>query len=379
MDAFYPSVEVRDNPSLRGRPVIVGGGRERGVVSSASYEARSYGVHSAQPMATAMRLCPEGVFLPVRMERYKEVSRQIFTIFERFTPMVEPLSIDEAFLDVSGSLRLFGRADEIAKKIKEVVLEETGLTVSAGIAPSKFVSKIASDLEKPNGLTIVTPDQVQKFLDPLPVEKMWGVGNSTLKVFRQMGIATFRDLRSVSVKILEKKFGKNGIRMHILSSGIDEREVVTESGPKSIGNEETFAKDITDLEKGEKKLLHLANKIGCRLRRDCLSGRTIVLKVKYSNFVQISRSITLPEATDDGLEIFQNVCRLLESTELGRRPVRLLGIAVSKLDHDCHQDQLALFSDGTSRNKRRHLNKAVDSLIKKHGSKSIQPGTLLSD
>ncbi len=194
MDAFYPSVEVLDQPGLKGRAVIVGGGRKRGVVSSASYEARKYGVHSAQPMAEAMRLCPHGVFLPVRMSRYKEVSRKVFEIYQRFTPLLEPLSIDEAFLDVTGSLLLFGSAVEMAAKIKEAVQREVGLTASAGVAPSKFVAKIASDMEKPDGLTVVEPDGVRAFLSPLPVSKMWGVGKVTQAALKDLGVNTFGDL-----------------------------------------------------------------------------------------------------------------------------------------------------------------------------------------
>jgi len=202
MDAFYPAVEVLDNPKLKGKPVIVGGGRERGVVSSASYEARTFGVHSAQPMATAMRLCPNGVFLPGRMSRYKEVSKQVFEIFFRFTPLVEPLSIDEAFLDVTGSIRLFGEPVEIAKKVKQEVVNETGLTVSAGVAPSKFVAKIASDMDKPDGLTVVPSDQVREFLDPLPIKKMWGVGKVTQKALSRLNVRTFEDLSRVPVGVL---------------------------------------------------------------------------------------------------------------------------------------------------------------------------------
>ena len=249
MDAFYASVEQRDRPELKGKPVIVGGDpQSRGVVAACSYEARKFGVHSAQPMATAIRLCPDGIFLPVRMSRYKEVSEQVFEIFYRFTPLVEPLSIDEAFLDVTGSARLFGEPVEIAKKIKQMVLEETGLTVSAGVAPSKFVAKIASDIDKPDGLTVVPPDRVRDFLDPLPIKKMWGVGKVTQEALALLNIHTFRDLSQMPVKVLEKKFGKHGVKMHLLSMGIDEREVAPEHDAKSIGHEETFLEDIIDLD-----------------------------------------------------------------------------------------------------------------------------------
>jgi len=218
MDAFYPSVEVLDNPSLKGKPVIVGGSKERGVVSSASYEARKFGVHSAQPIAKAIRICSHGIFLPVRMSRYKEVSEKVFDIFRRFTPLVEPLSIDEAFLDVTGSTRLFGQSEDIAKKIKQMIFAETGLTISAGIAPSKFVAKIASDIDKPDGLTVVHPDSVRNFLDPLPVKKMWGVGKVSQQILSQLNIHTFKDLRQTPVKILEKKFGRQGAKIRIQNS-----------------------------------------------------------------------------------------------------------------------------------------------------------------
>ena len=212
MDAFYPAVEVLDNPELRGKPVIVGGSRERGVVSSASYEARRFGVHSAQPTATAARLCPNAIFLRGRMHRYREVSKQIFEIFLRFTPLVEPLSIDEAFLDVTGSERLLGDPVEIAKAVKATVRGEIGLTVSAGVAPSKFVAKIASDMDKPDGLTVVDPHKVRAFLDPLPMKKMWGVGKVTQQALARLNIHTFKDLRHFDPDFLGRKFGKNGLR-----------------------------------------------------------------------------------------------------------------------------------------------------------------------
>jgi DNA polymerase-4 len=224
MDAFYASVEVLDEPALQGRPVIVGGVTGRGVVSAASYEARKFGVHSAQPMATARRLCPGGVFLPVRMSRYRELSREILRLFQTFTPLVEPLSIDEAFLDVTGSLRIFGSAEEIARQIKGRVLTETGLTVSAGVAPNKFLAKIASDLEKPDGLTVVPPDRVQEFLDPLPIERLWGVGPATRKELGLLGVAAIGDLRRLPAALLEKRLGESGRRLAALSLGLDGRE-----------------------------------------------------------------------------------------------------------------------------------------------------------
>jgi DNA polymerase-4 len=379
MDAFYPSVEVLDNPALKGKPVIVGGSKERGVVSSASYEARKFGVHSAQPIAKAKRLCPHGIFLPVRMSRYQEVSEQVFEIFHRFTPLVEPISIDEAFLDVTGSIRLFGQPENIAKKIKQVILTETGLTISAGVAPSKFVAKIASDIDKPDGLTVVHPDGVRNFLDPLPVKKMWGVGKVSQGLLSRLNIHTFRDLRQTPVKILEKKFGKHGVKIHQLAMGIDERDVIPDHDVKSIGHEQTFLQDIISLDTVQKELLALGNKVARRMRHKGLKGKTITLKVKYFDFVQITRSATLPKFTDDGSEIYSVACRLLEKTEVTKKPIRLLGLSLSHLSFLVTGTQLSLFDQDQSSQKRNRLNIVLDSLCEKYGDESVLPGTLIKD
>lgn len=379
MDAFYPAVEVLDDPGLKGKPVIVGGSKKRGVVSSASYEARKYGVHSAQPMAHAMRLCPEAVVLPVRMSRYKEVSDHIFKIFERFTPLVEPLSIDEAFLDITGTERLFGSPVRLAARIKSTVKEETGLTVSAGVAPSKFVAKIASDMDKPDGLTVVEPDKVGEFLDPLPVTRMWGVGKKTRLSLARLHIKTFYDLRTTPVHLLEKHFGRYGVKMHALATGLDEREVETEHEMKSIGHEQTFPDDIVSIESAKKELLSLAMRVARRMRRAGVSGKTVSLKVKYSDFVQITRATTLPDHTDDGAEIYSVAVRLLHKTRVGQRPVRLLGISLSRLRVSELRDQLSLFHEKDGSQKRRELNRALDSLQARFGEKSIRPGRLLSE
>jgi DNA polymerase IV len=379
MDAFYPAVEVLDNPKLKGKPVIVGGSQERGVVSSASYEARKYGVHSAQPMARAIRLCPKGIFLPVRMSRYHEVSEKVFEIFRRFTPLVEPLSIDEAFLDVAGSTRLFGGPVDIARKIKKAVFQETGLTVSAGVAPSKFVAKIASDLEKPDGLTVVREDRVREFLDPLPVSRMWGVGKVTQEALEKLNIRTFRDLSRTPVEVLEGRFGKYGAKMHQLSMGIDERGVEPEHDAKSIGHEETFSGDITEVALARKELLALADKLARRMRQEWLKGRTITLKVKYSDFVLITRSATLPRPTDDASEIYSNACSLLNKTAVGKRPVRLLGISLSQFVNAEMEGQLCLFLEDEASKKKRELNTALDSIHEKFGDKAIRPGTLITE
>ena len=378
MDAFYPSVEILDRPELKGKPVIVGGGIERGVVSSASYEARKFGVHSAQPAVQARRLCPQGIFLPPRMRRYQEVSKQIFSIFRRITPLVEPLSIDEAFLDVSGSMKLFGTAEQIARAVKDQVLRETGLTVSAGVAPSKFVAKIASDLDKPDGLVVVLPSQVKSFLDPLPISRMWGAGKATQRALHSLNIRTFKDLRRFPVTVLERKLGKSGLKMHELASGIDEREVIPHRDAKSIGHERTFDQDIRQLEEAKKAILSLADRVAHRMRVHHVCGKTITLKVKYSNFSQITRSATLSSPTDDGPKIYAELLNLLKSTEVGRRPVRLLGVSLSQLDFSPSQQQLTLFGENVSMKKRQKLNAALDSLEEKHGEKCVRPGALIT-
>ena len=285
MDAFYASVETLDNPELKGKPVIVGGTRERGVVSAASYEARDFGVHSAQPIATARRLCPHGVFLPVRMARYKAVSDRIFDIFRRFTPLVEPLSLDEAFLDVTGSIQLFGHPEKIAADIRRLVKTEIGLTVSGGVAPTKLVAKIASDMDKPDGLTVVPPDGVRDFLDPLPIKKLWGVGRATQRILSQLGVETFGDLARMSPDLLEKKLGKHGRDLNRLSRGLDDRSVNPEREVKSIGAEDTLFPDITGEPQAKRELLRLAVRVSRRMRRHGFLSRTITLKVKYSDFI----------------------------------------------------------------------------------------------
>jgi DNA polymerase-4 len=378
MDAFYPAVEVSDNPELKGKPVIVGGTGDRGVVSSASYEARVFGVHSAQPMITARRLCPQGIFLPVRMNRYREVSEQVFHVFHLFTPLVEPLSIDEAFLDVTSSIRLFGQPEAIARKIKALIKDQTSLTASAGVAPSKFLAKIASDMDKPDGLTVVFPENVRAFLDPLPIEKMWGVGKVTREALGRLGVRTFRDLTRMPVRHLERRFGKQGFLMRQLSLGVDERPVMPDREIKSVGHEETFARDITGVEEARREILALSNKVARRMRRKGIRGRTVTLKVKYGDFVQVTRSATLPQGTDDGPEIFSNASRLLLSTEAGKRPVRLLGVSLSQLELRDGEKQLGLFQEDEAPQKRKSLNEALDSLVEKHGEKSVCPGSLIA-
>jgi len=393
MDAFYASIEVLDDTSLRGKPVIVGGGVKRGVVAAASYEARKFGVHSSIPMAKAVRLCPHGVFLPVRMERYKEVSDRVFGIFRRYTPLVEPVSLDEAFLDVTASVRLFGPPEEIARKIRAEVRAETGLTVSAGVASSKLVAKIASDMNKPDGLTVVPRGKEQEFLGPLQVGRLWGVGEATRSALAEMGVQKISDLAGIPEADVVRKLGKHGAHLHRLAHGIDDREVEPEREIKSMGREETFDEDLLETLALRRQLLDIATRTAARLRSHGLKGRTVTLKVKYSDFRLVTREVTLPLGIDDGGEIFRQALTLLEKTEAGEKPVRLLGIYLSNFGGEPGREvgsgQISLFgyapepivpaprSPGTRDPARTaKLNEAVDRIRGKYGEKGVRPGTL---
>jgi DNA polymerase-4 len=377
MDAFYASVEVLDDPSLKGKPVIVGGDFRRGVVSAASYEARAFGVHSAQPIVTARRLCPQGVFLPVRMTRYQEISKNIFSLFCYFTPLVEPLSIDEAFLDITASVRLFGPPEEMARKIKASIRENTGLSLSAGVAPNKFLAKIASALHKPDGLTVVPPEGIRAFLDPLPIGRLWGVGEATRKDLARFNVNTIGELSRLPLSLLEKKFGEHGRRLSELARGIDDREVQTDHEIKSVGQEETFDADLLELEVLKKVLLSLAQRVTRRMRRSGFAGRTITLKVKYLDFRQITRSHTLSETTNDGRTVYQQACGLLSKTEAGLRPIRLLGISVSRPDRLYQSQQLSIFNSEVRPASGNSLNRALDVIQEKFGSQALRPAALL--
>lgn len=377
MDAFYASIEILDNPALRGRPVVVGGDCNRGVVCAASYEARKFGVHSALPIFTARKLCPHGVFLPVRMARYQEISSQIMEIFQRFTPLVEPLSLDEAFLDVTASQRLMGAAEDIAIQIRALVKETIGLTVSAGVGTSKLVAKIASDLNKPDGLTIVPVGQEEAFLSPLPIGRLWGVGRTTREALALIGIKTIGDLRRMPTAILTAKFGKAGLMLQESAQGIDFRPVEPRQEAKSIGHEETFTDDLRDKKRLEQELLALCLKVGKRARNHGLVGRTVTIKVKYRDFVQVTRSLTLPEPVANDKSLYQTGCLLLAKTEIGLRPIRLLGISLSNLTPTEASGQLALFGQSQTKAKDCRLYKAIDAISDRYGCGSIVPATLV--
>ncbi len=378
MDAFYASIEQRERPELAGQPVIVGGSPDgRGVVAAANYVARQSGIHSAMPAAMARKLCPQAVFLPSRIGFYAQVSAQIREIFLSVTPLVEPLSLDEAFLDVTGSQQLWGSAVEIGHLIKQRVWDETQLVVSVGVAPNKFLAKIASDLEKPDGFVVVDPDRVQSFLDPLPIQRLWGVGRQGSKVFARLGIHTIGQLRQWPVESLRSQFGSTGQHLWELAHGIDARRVVPEREAKSISHETTFARDIDDMDVLRAWLLDLTLQVAWRLRRHQLRGRVVQLKVRFADFSTITRSHTLAEPTAITDELWRVadslLCQRLPARHL---PVRLLGVGVAQLDAS-RQRQGQLF-DQTERQKQSELDAATDQIRQRFGSDALRRAASLS-
>lgn len=372
MDAFYASVEIRDCPELRGQAVVVGGSAEgRGVVCAASYEARKYGVHSAMPAAQARRLCPHAVFLSPRMEHYAAVSRQIRGIFHRFTPLVEPLSLDEAFLDATGSEALFGTSVEIGRQIKRAILHELKLVASVGVAPNKFLAKLASDLEKPDGFVVVDAVRIQEFLDPLPVGRLWGVGRAAGEVLDRLRVTTIADLRRLSLASLRMHFGKHGEQLARLSEGIDDRRVIPDREAKSISHETTFAHDLRDLDVLRAWALELTEQVARRLRRNDLAGRTIQLKVRFSDFQTATRSTTLRTPTNATQEIWKAVDEML-TQRVKRTAVRLLGVGVSNLGGP--SPQRTLF-DSTDEASHASVDQATDRIRDKFGTRSLIRGS----
>ena len=371
MDAFFASVEELDRPELAGRPVIVAGSpKSRGVVSAANYAARKFGVHSAMPAAKAHRLCPHGAFLPVRMDRYVDVSHQIHQIFFRYTPLVEPLSLDEAFLDVSGSLGLFGPAVEIGRRIKREIRDELGLVASVGVAPNKFLAKIASDLDKPDGFVVVDENNVQDFLDPLPVARIWGVGQASNRVLDRLGVRTIAQLRTVSPEVLRDKFGAMGQRLWQLARGIDSRPVVPGHEAKSISHETTFAVDIDDMEILQACLLQLTEQVARRLRRHELLARTVHIKVRFADFQTITRNQTLAEPTDLTDALWRTASEML-SARLPRNhpPVRLLGMGVSGFNESGQSQGLLFDRDENTRQEK--LDTLTDRILDRFGNGAI--------
>jgi DNA polymerase-4 len=374
MDAFFASVEQRDDPRLRGRPVLVGGPSKRSVVCAASYEARPSGARSAMPMAEALRRCPEAIVVPARHARYAEVSADVFAIFRRYTPLVEGLSLDEAFLDVTASQGLFGDGVAIARAIKRAIRSELELCASVGVASSKFVAKIASDLEKPDGLVVVPPGGEARFLAPLALERMWGVGPKAAERLHEARLTTIGDLARAGPKRLEALLGSSGAHVAELARGVDAREVVPDRAAVSVGAEETFDDDLTERTDLEARLLEQAARVATRMSRANLCGAVVVVKLRYADFTLATRRLKLTEPVSDTDSIYEAALELLGRFELAGRRVRLTGIALTELREG--PPPRLLFEDPKA-DKRRRLQHLVDQAEARFGHASVTRATLL--
>ena len=374
MDAFYASVEVLDDPSLRGRPVIVGGGPgDRGVVSAASYEARAFGVHSAMPLRTAGRRCPDGVFLPGRHDRYRDLSQQVMAIFASYTPLVEPISLDEAFLDVTASEAALGDGPTIGRHIKERVLEEIGLVVSVGVATNKLCAKVASDLRKPDALVVVPPGEEAAFLAPLPIRRLWGVGPQAQEALRDYGVTTIGQLAALEPATLHRRFGRHGGDLASRARGIDRSPVQTMHAPKSVGHEHTFDTDTVDVRQIEATLLDLADSVAGRLRHHDLAAGAVQLKLRYEGFETLTRQAPLTHQTRETDPLYQAGLALLRRTLVAGRGVRLVGLTAISLSD---VQQLTLFG-APERSDR--LAQSIDAVRDRFGESAITRARLLSE
>lgn len=370
LDAFFAAVEILDNPELTGKPVIVGGIGERGVVSTASYAARKFGVHSAQPMARAQKLCSQGIFLPVRMHRYKEISENVFEILYSYTPIVEPLSIDEAFLDVTGSEKIFGGAENVAGEIKRRIQNEIGLSCSVGIAPNKFLAKIASDIQKPDGFVVVQEEGKGDFLANLLVGTIWGIGKMTEKKLNDMGVYTISDLRMLSLPRLKYMLGNSGEKIYNLCRGIDEDPVVIARETKSISSELTFPHDLADRKLIQKILYELSYNVAEKLKGENLWARSVQLKVRFSDFATITRSKTYAEVTNLAQLIWQRASEIFDSkVDISKKRVRLVGVAAFNL---AHKKQMYLFPEAEE--KMEKLEEATGKIRARFGKQAIKKG-----
>ncbi|MGM0365437.1 MAG: DNA polymerase IV [Actinomycetota bacterium] len=332
MDAFFAQIEQRDNPEYKNAPLIVGGPLNRGVISSASYEARKYGLHAGMPLSRAKRLCPRGVYLPVNMEKYLAESEKIRNIFFRFTPLVEMIGSDEGFMDVTGCQKLFGDAVEIAKKIKGKIYEQTNLTSSAGVAPNKFLAKLASGLGKPNGLTVLqNTEKVREKIRELSISYIWGVGRVAEQTLNHMGIKTIGQLADTPAPILQSRLGQTGKVIHQLANGIDNRQVVPNQEPKSIGRETTYSEDIDEVGILKSTLLFLSQKVSRNLNLKQYKAKTLTLKLRFADFSTITRSLTLQRHTSNIMDIYQTAVKILDKTDISRKKIRLIGISASNL------------------------------------------------
>jgi DNA polymerase-4 len=367
MDAFFASVEQRDDSSLRGRPVLVGFDGPRGVVAAASYEARTFGCHSAQPMAAAKRLCPHAAIVPVRHAHYRAVSHQVFEIFDRFSPVVESVSIDEAFLDLRGTERLLGEPHQVARQIKQCITAAVGLTASIGIAPNKFLAKLASDMNKPKGLTVIGPDDIDTVLPPLPVTRLWGIGRVTGAKLNARGIHTVAHLRAMPADAMERHFGSSAGRYAELARGIDDRPVTPDRDAKSIGHEQTFELNLTDPGQVLAVLAVQVEAVCQRLRRGGLVAGGVSLKIRYGGFQTISRSATLPHSTSSTAELWEAAQRLFRAWPF--EPVRLIGVCAQRLSRG--PTQLPLFVD-PQQQKHQKLDAIADRINDRFGKRSIR-------
>ncbi len=376
MDAFYASVEIRDDPSLRGKPVVVGGAADRrGVVCAASYEARKYGIHSAMPMAEACRRCPGLVRIRVQIDRYVSASGIVMDVLKRFSPTIEPLSLDEAFLDLTGTERSLGPSLEVGRRIKREIRDATALTASVGIAPVKFVAKIASDLEKPDGLVVVDPGEVTRFLHGLPIEKLWGVGPKTRATLTRLGFRTIGDVAVADRRFLESHLGLHGAHLQDLAQGRDDRSVVAEQDAKSYSHEITFPVDQSDGERLRSVLLSHASRVARRLRKDGVRGRTIVLKLRDHTFETHTHRVSGQAFTDNALTIYRKGARLLEEIWDGR-PIRLIGLGVSGIAPRDAGTQ-SLFGEPPQQERHRRLQETIDSIEERFGKgRLFRAGTM---
>lgn len=386
LDAFFASVEQRDNPAYRGKPLIVGGissgkgNSNRGVVCAASYEARKYGVHAGMPIWEARQKCPQGIFIPSQMNKYSEASKKFFQICSTYTPLIEPLSIDELFLDVSGCESLFGSSEIIGRKIKKRVHQELGIKVSVGIAENKFLAKIATNLGKPDGFYIIPSKDIQKILYPLPVSSLWGIGKKTEELLKKSGIYLVEQLARMPDSILENLLGKNGKKMKLLAQGIDESPVTPPSKAKSIGKETTFSTNITEKVVLVKELLKISQMVGYTARKKGYKGRTITLKIRFHNFITLNKSMTLENSTNIDDLIFKTVVRLLDKINVKKGGVRLLGIKLSNLTSGNDRKQLKFLRDEEDKkdDKLEQLTQSLDKIREKFGSKAVTRASLLS-
>jgi len=385
LDAFFASVEQRDNPAYRGKPLIVGGisggkgNSNRGVVCAASYEARKYGVHAGMPIWEARQKCPRGIFIPTQMNKYLEASKKFFQICSNYTPLIEPLSVDELFLDVSGCESLFGSSEIIGRKIKERVYQELEIKVSVGIAENKFLAKIATNLGKPDGFYIIPSKDIQKILYPLPVSSLWGIGKKTEELLKKSGIYQVEQLAKMPDSILENLLGKNGKKMKLLAQGIDESPVTPPSTVKSIGKETTFSTNITEKTILIKELLKISQMVGYTARKKGYKGRTITLKIRFHNFTTFNRSKTLENPTHLDDIIFKTVVELLDKVKHKKGGVRLLGIKLSNFALGNEMKQLKFLRDEEDKkdDKLEQLTQSIDKIREKFGSKAVTRASLL--